>query len=172
MVLAKGISSGYIPLGAVLVTGPIFEAFLGPIHTGRELMHGFTTSGHPVACAAALANIDVIEEEGLVENAADVGSYLLERLQELRRFPFVVDVQGKGLMLGIRLADWTGKTKWTAEYPPATLVGTFLNREGLLVHAAGSNAVVMAPALIFTRERCDQVIEKFTKVLTTLGRAW
>jgi adenosylmethionine-8-amino-7-oxononanoate aminotransferase len=172
MTMAKGITSGYIPLGAVMVTRAIFAAFLGSIASEREFVHGFTTSGHPVACAAAMANIAVIEEQGLIANAAEVGAYLLKRLAELRRFPFVVDVQGKGLMLGIRLSGWTGKTKWTAEYPPATLVSTFLAREGILVHAGGKNAVVLAPALTFTRERCDQVMQVFDKVLSSLSRAW
>lgn len=173
MLLAKGITSGYMPLGAVLVPGAVFDGFLGSVKSEREFVHGFTTSGHPVACAAALANIEVIEEEELAANSEAAGAYLLEGMLALKeQFPSIVDVQGKGLLLGIRLAEWTGKSPMTAEWPPAMLAMNFLAKRGLITHAAGSHAVVLAPSLTFTTEHCDRVLLAFTQVLTTLEKIW
>jgi adenosylmethionine-8-amino-7-oxononanoate aminotransferase len=100
MCLAKGINSGYVPLGATVVNQRIAEAWekddpMAPI------MHGYTYSGHPLACAAALANLEIVIEEDLPANAGTVGGYFLERLNELMQYPRVGDVRGIGLMLAV-----------------------------------------------------------------------
>ena len=106
--LAKGLTSGYQPLGASVVSDKVWGTISDRLPERMPFSHGFTYMGHPAACAAALANLAIIEEEGLVANAAEVGSYLLERMHELERFETVGQVRGLGLMVGIELvADAT-----------------------------------------------------------------
>lgn len=103
MCLSKGISSGYLPLSAVLATKEVFENFKGK---GRQLEHSYTASGHPVCCAVALRNIQIIEEERLCENAAETGAFLREKIAGLReKRPVLGDVRGRGLMIGMELTD-------------------------------------------------------------------
>lgn len=101
---SKGVSGGYIPLSAITTTDSIYRVFYDD-RLLNGFRHGHTNSGHATACAAALATIDVIEREHLVENAADVGAALLEQLQSLRQFDFVLDVRGKGLLVGIEVEE-------------------------------------------------------------------
>ena len=109
---AKGITSGYVPLGGVGVSDEIWDTLSTP---DRMFMHGFTYSGHPVACAVALPNLDIIERERLPENAGRAGDYLLGALHDrLDDHPNVGEVRGKGLMLFVELvADKTSKTSLT-----------------------------------------------------------
>ncbi|MEY9975855.1 aspartate aminotransferase family protein [Lysinibacillus sp. RC79] len=170
MLLAKGITSGYFPLGAVMVKSEIFECFLGKVDSGKEFVHGFTTSGHPVACAAAIANIQVIEEEKLIQNAAEIGEYLLSRLLEFKDKEGIIDIQGKGLMLGVQLSDQLGSGPITNQWPISMLFTNLLSKRGILVHAAGTNAVVLAPTLTFTKKNCDDFIKEFNYVLELLQK--
>src|SRR5581483_3830425 len=97
---AKGLTSGYLPLGAVLATREVGET-LRTAESG--FMHGYTYCGHPVACAVALKNLEIIEREGLAENARRVGAYLRERLESLLELPVVGDVRGAGLLASVEL---------------------------------------------------------------------
>ncbi|MBA2520735.1 MAG: aspartate aminotransferase family protein, partial [Chloroflexia bacterium] len=92
---AKGITSGYVPLGGVAITDQVFDVLSEP---DKMFMHGFTYSGHPLACAVALPNIRIIQDENLPANAARAGAYLLDRLSALLDRPYVGNVRGKGLM--------------------------------------------------------------------------
>ena len=104
MCLAKGISSGYVPLGATVVNQRVADAFAANQDFGGAIMHGYTYSGHPVACAAAIANLRIVEQENLPARAAEMGDYLLARLLPLaERYPAVGEVRGKGLMLALDL---------------------------------------------------------------------
>ena len=107
MVLAKGITSGYLPLGATVVTEEIFDAFRGEPGDGREFAQVCTYGGHPACCAAALANIDILTGERLWERAEEVGAHLLEGLKGLSS-PVVGEVRGLGLMLAVELVDESG----------------------------------------------------------------
>ncbi len=110
MALAKGINSGYVPLGATLLNERVASAFEQPA-VPAALMHGYTYSGHALACAAANANLAIVEAEDLPGNAARVGALLNERLKELMRYPRVGDVRGLGLMAAVELvADRTAGT--------------------------------------------------------------
>ena len=102
--LAKGISAGYIPLGATMFNGRVSTAIENNTGFANVVMHGYTYSGHPVACAASLAVLDIVETENLPANAARVGKSLLEQLLPLKdRFEAVGDIRGKGLMLALDL---------------------------------------------------------------------
>jgi len=162
MAIGKGFSGGYIPLGATITTPRVAEVFKQP---GSELRHGHTYSGHPTACAAALANIGIIEREGLVEKAASMGAYLRSRLEELYDYPIVGDVRGIGMLLAVELvAD-----KKTREYiDPRLAVGTWIRNRcyemGIILRNNGE-ILVLAPALILTREQVDEIVSALHKAI-------
>ncbi|MBA2451941.1 MAG: aspartate aminotransferase family protein, partial [Chloroflexia bacterium] len=152
--VAKGITSGYIPLGAVGVSDTIYEQMLEP---DAMFMHGFTYSGHPVGCAVALANIDIIERENLPANAGEQGAYLLSRLEELLGHQNVGNVRGKGLMMLVEVVQDKGTKQ---PFDAASGVGTRLTaatrERGIIVRAA-DNGIAIAPPLVLTRSEADQV---------------
>lgn len=152
---AKGVTSGYVPLGGVGVTDEIFEVLSAP---DRMFMHGFTYAGHPVACAVALRNIQIIEEEQLPANAGAMGDELLAELRRrLGDHPNVGEIRGKGLMLIIELVADRG-TK--AKFDPALNIGgkvTAGTRQRGLIVRASNDGIAISPPLIITRAQCDEV---------------
>ncbi|MBX6342473.1 MAG: aspartate aminotransferase family protein, partial [Thermomicrobiaceae bacterium] len=153
---AKGITSGYVPLGGVGVSDEIFATMA---ERDQMFMHGFTYSGHPVACATALRNIRIIEEERLPENAGRVGAYLLDRLSTLLERPYVGNVRGKGLMFAVEVvADKATKQR----FDPSEKVGVKLQeatrRHGLIVRC-GNDGVAIAPPLILTEAQADEIFD-------------
>lgn len=158
MTLAKGITSGYVPLGAVMVGERPAKVFW---EANEELVHGFTYSGHPLACAVALENIAIIEREKLVERAGqDVGPYFQKRLRELTDHPLIGEVRGVGLIAGLEIV----KNKKTRErFPSARDVGTHCRNhcfENGLVMRAVRDTMVLAPPLVITRAQVDELVEK------------
>jgi 4-aminobutyrate---pyruvate transaminase len=152
---AKGITSGYIPLGGVGVTDEVFDVMAAP---DRMFMHGFTYSGHPVACATALRNLRIIEEENLPANAAASGAFLLEELNRLLSdHPHVGNIRGKGLMAFVEVVA-NRETK--AKFDPAQNVGgklqSTIRRRGLIVRAS-NDGIAIAPPLIITREQTGEL---------------
>lgn len=157
MCIAKAITSGYVPLGATVVNERVAQAWDQP-HPLAGIMHGYTYSGHPVACAAALACLDIVEREDLPGNAAQVGAYFLTRLEELREYEFVGDVRGKGLMLCVELVK-DKKTKMPfqpADAYPARLYRSVLARGAMVRIAAGK--LILSPPLVFTRAHVDEAM--------------
>lgn len=160
---AKGITSGYLPLGAVLASTEVRDTAL------REpgFVSGFTYTGHPTCCAVALHNLQIIEEEGLLANAREMGDYLLGRFQELLELPMVGDVRGCGMMLGIELV----KDKATKEpdLDLATLLGErFTDEKGVIIRNVNQN-LIFSPPLVFTREACDEVVDAVREMLKRYG---
>lgn len=165
MTLAKGITSGYIPLGATLVRDEIADAL---IH-GGYWAHGFTYSGHPTACAAGLANIDVIEKENLVTKTRDVtGPYLQKKLQEFVGHPAVGEVRGYGLIAAIELLPKGG----FAARNPNAFIGPkamkIAREEGVVVRGI-RDILAMAPPLTITTAQIDELL---AAVRRTLDRLW
>ncbi len=159
---AKGITSGYVPLGGVGVTDEIFDTLSGP---DRMFMHGFTYSGHPVACAVALPNIRIIQEERLPENAAEGGDYLLAALSTLLDRPYVGNVRGKGLMLLVEIvADKATKAK----LDPALNAGGKLTKatrdRGVIVRCT-NDGIAIAPPLTIQRPELDLVAGAIAEAL-------
>jgi 4-aminobutyrate--pyruvate transaminase len=152
---AKGVTSGYIPLGGVGVSDEIFETLSTP---DRMFMHGFTYSGHPVACAVALPNLDIIEREKLPENAAHAGSYLLGQLHDkLDNHPNVGNIRGKGLMLFVEIvADKATKAKFdpSANLSPRLTKAT--REHGIIVRPV-NDGIAMAPPLTIQEPELDQI---------------
>jgi putrescine---pyruvate transaminase len=158
--LAKGLTSGYVPLGASMVSEEVWSTIAERLPDRMPFSHGFTYSGHPVACAAALANLDIIERDGLVQNAAEVGGYLHERLGELRRFDSVGDVRGIGLMAGIELvADKDSRRGFADPHRACERVENETWARGLYSRAMGIEVIGLAPPLTIDRETVDRMVE-------------
>ena len=151
---AKGITSGYVPLGGVGVSDDLFETLSAP---DRMFMHGFTYSGHPVACAVALPNIRIIEEEGLPANAAEGGAYLLGELEKLRERPYVGNVRGKGLMLLVEpVADKASKAKPDAALNVGGRLTKATRERGVIVRCT-NDGIAIAPPLTIRRPELDAI---------------
>ena len=158
--LAKGLTSGYVPLGASVVSDEIWQTISEKMPDRMPFSHGFTYSGHPVACAAALANLDIIEREGLVDNAAEMGSYMLGRLEELQRYDSVGDVRGLGLMAGVELvADKETNRGFADPHKACERVEHESWDRGLYSRAMGIEFVGLAPPLTIDREAIDKMVE-------------
>lgn len=154
--LAKGITSGYIPLGAVGVSDAIDDRLATP---DRLFMHGFTYSGHPVACAVALRNIAILEEEGLPANAAARGEQLLAGLHGLDAHPHVGNVRGKGLMAIVEVvADKGAKTAFAASEGIGGRLQAATRQRGLIVRC-NDTGIAVSPPLIITAQEVDRLVE-------------
>ena len=132
------------------------------------VMHGFTYSGHPVGGAVAMANLDIIEREGLVENSARMGSYLRERLQDrIGDNPFIGDIRGEGLMVGVEfVADKAARRFFDPQHQPHRIVARNAFDEGLLVRALGfTETVSFSPPLCITESETDQAVDRFGRAL-------
>ncbi len=157
LVSAKGITSGYIPLGATLVSDKVYEALSRPQVEGGALTLGFTYSGHAVACAAALKNVEIMERESLCQQVQVIGPYFEKKLQELTELELVGDVRGRQLMAGIELVS-NKATKEPLD-PAATSAHRVFERaraRGVIVRPIG-NIVVLSPPLILTQEHVDEI---------------
>ena len=159
---AKGLSSGYLPIGAMIVHDRVWEGMAGG--DSGWFTHGFTYSGHPVSCAAALKNIEIIEREGLLAHAAEVGAYFEARLQSLRDLPTVGDVRGCKLMMCVEnVANKETKALLAEELDIGKRISNASEALGLLVRPMG-HLNVMSPPLVITKDEVDFVVE-------TLGKA-
>ncbi len=156
--VAKGITSGYLPLGAVLVSDRLVSQITGEKARQGIFSNGFTYSGHPVACAAALENIEIIKRESLLERVRDTGPYLQERLQGLRELPIVGDVRGMGLMGCVECSIPGTGSDLSVDYEVGNRIDAHCQRLGLLVRPL-VNMCVMSPPLVITREQIDELID-------------
>ncbi|MBI3975439.1 MAG: aspartate aminotransferase family protein [Armatimonadetes bacterium] len=159
MVVAKGITSGYIPLAAVIISERRYQEIVANIGA-RTLLHGFTYNAHPTACAVALRNIRIIEEEGLVERSAVMGKILLDELGTFRGHEFVGDVRGLGLMAAIQLfQDPATRKPFPPELGAARKVQRAALDRGLLCRALGGDVLAMAPPLVISEAQVRRAVE-------------
>jgi adenosylmethionine-8-amino-7-oxononanoate aminotransferase len=158
--LAKGISSGYVPLGATALSHKVADAFLADSSGTGTIAHGYTYSGHPVAAAAALATLDVLESQDVVGNAARVGAHLQARLADfVHRFSFVGDVRGQGLMSGIEMvSDKAARTAFTRSSDIPQRVAREAYQRGAMVRISGPN-MILSPPLVIAREEIDHLVD-------------
>jgi beta-alanine--pyruvate transaminase len=158
---AKGMTNGAVPMGAVFVRDSIYEAFMkGP--DGIELFHGYTYSGHPLACAAGIGALDTYEEEGLLERASTLEKHWEDAIHSLKGAPNVIDIRNFGLMGAIELAPKPGAPGGRGY---TALVKCF--EAGVLVRYTG-DTVAFSPPLIVQKTQIDQIFETVGKVLKTL----
>lgn len=155
---AKGITSGYFPLGGVGVSGAVKEV-MDSVPAGRRWMHGYTCSAHPAGCAVALANIRILEDEGLVERAAIQGERLLGKLGLLGDRPHVGEVRGLGLLAGIELvADKATGARYPSELGIGKEIRNALFSRGLLTRLI-DETICLAPPLVISDEDIDLIAE-------------
>ena len=156
MTFAKGVTSGYIPLGGVLVGDRVAKVL---IEQGGEFEHGYTYSGHPVACAVGIANIRLIQQLKLVEHVHDdVGPYLASQFSELQEHPLVGDAETCGLMGAIWLCkDKASRTPFPAEVDIGMICRAHCFSNGLIMRAVGDRMII-APPLVITRAQIDELI--------------
>ena len=165
MSLAKQLSSAYVPISAAVIPGAMYEAMIDQSAEVGVFGHGYTYTGHPVACAAALKALEIYERDGLFARAAKQGAYLQSRLQEFASHELVGEVRGKGLIGAVELVADKGTGQAFADGK----VGAFAQRacqdEGLLLRAVAGNSVAFCPPLIIKEAQIDEMIEKFARAL-------
>ncbi|MDT8388470.1 MAG: aspartate aminotransferase family protein [Thiogranum sp.] len=156
---AKGLSNGAIPMGAVFVRKGIYDAFMDGPESAIELFHGYTYSGHPVACAAGLAALDIYEQEGLFTRAAELASYWEDAAHNLRGLPWVKDIRNQGLIAGIELES-------LPDQPGERAYQVFLDcfEKGILVRASG-DTIALSPPLIIEKSQIDELFSTLADVL-------
>jgi beta-alanine--pyruvate transaminase len=160
---AKGLTNGVIPMGAVLTTAAVHDAFMtGPEHM-IELFHGYTYSGNPIASAAGIATLEVYREEGLFQRAADLAPYWEQALHSLKGFPHVIDIRNLGLIGAVELEPIPGE-------PTKRAFAAFLAayEAGILIRTTG-DIIAMSPPLIVTKAQIDELVGKLGDVLKGLG---
>jgi adenosylmethionine-8-amino-7-oxononanoate aminotransferase len=159
---AKGITSGYVPLGAFLVSDRLLES-ISAEDSSIVFSNGFTYSGHPVACAAALKNIEIMERENILEHVREITPYFQSQLQTLRDIPIVRDVRGIGLMACVECDISQGQDDSpSSDYDIGSRIDKHCQDLGLLVRPIG-NMCVMSPPLIITREQIDEMVKILRK---------
>ena len=155
--LAKGISGGYVPLGATAFSQAVAEVFLGS--PAGAITHGYTYSAHPVAAAAALESLKLVEELDLPGNAARVGAHFQARLREFVRHAHVGDVRGVGLMACLEMVEDKRSRKTLPRGNELTgKVARAAYRRGAMVRVSGSN-IILSPPLVITREEADILVD-------------
>jgi adenosylmethionine-8-amino-7-oxononanoate aminotransferase len=175
MCLAKGITGGYLPLAATLTTEEIYEGFLGNYEEFKTFFHGHTYTGNPLACAAALANLDVFEQERTLERLQPKIALLEERLAEVAAMPEVAEVRQKGVMVGIDLGDHDDALRMGHR------VTVEARRRGAFIRPLGNTVVLMPPLSIsedelrelvgITRESISAAVASASTDLSRLPQA-
>jgi beta-alanine--pyruvate transaminase len=161
---AKGITSGSVPMGGVIVKSQIHDAFMrGPEHA-VELFHGYTYSAHPLACAAGLAALDLYRAEGLFERARALEPKWADAVMSLKGLPNVLDIRCVGITAGIDLAsrpDAVGRRAYDA------MVHAF-ERESLMIRVTG-DTLALTPPLILSEAQIDEIVEKVARVIKAVA---
>ena len=152
----KGLSSGIMPLGAMMAREEMGEVFFGPVEEDVNFAHGHTYAGNPLACSVGMAVIDEIVEKGLAERAKELGEYLVSKLEALKKFGVVREVRGKGLIRGVELV------RDTRTMEPFPELGKALKKTALengLVMRIDPNWFAVAPALIVEKDDIDEMCD-------------
>jgi putrescine aminotransferase len=158
VVCAKGITSGYAPLGATIFSDAMLEVLRAPNEQNPFISHGFTWSGHPVCCAAALANIEILERERILEHVRKVGPYFERQLSTLRDLPIVGDIRGSHFMLCVEnVADRETKALFPERVDVGTRIADHCQERGLIVRPMG-HLNVLSPPLILTPQQIDSLV--------------
>ncbi|MEJ7810591.1 MAG: aspartate aminotransferase family protein [Gemmatimonadaceae bacterium] len=161
--VAKGLTNATVPMGAVIARRGIYDAVLGATAAGIEFFHGYTYSGHPLACAAGVATLALYEEEGLFERARAMAPYWESAVHALRGLPHVIDVRNMGLVAGIELEPRTDR-------PGARAFDAFVDAfgEGVLIRVTG-DIIALSPPLIAERSHVDRLFEVVARVVKRLA---
>lgn len=166
MTVAKGLTSGYLPMGAVLLSDRIYRAIADNAPAGEVIGHGFTYSGHPVSAAVGLEVLRLYLEGGILANGQKVGVYFEKNLAKMINHPLVGDIRSKGLLAGIELvADKRSKRKFDAKVGLSVLLAKAGYENRLIFRAFGDGTVGFAPPLCCSQDDIDVLLERFRKTL-------
>jgi len=169
MSMAKGLSSGYLPIGGVMVADRVADVLTA---MGGEFAHGFTYSGHPVSCAVAIANLEILRRDRLIERVRDdTGPYLQSRWRELADHPLVGEARGVGFIGALELVRDKARREF---FPERGKVGTVCRDicvENGLVMRATRDTMLIAPPLVTTRAEIDELIDRARRCLDLTARA-
>jgi adenosylmethionine-8-amino-7-oxononanoate aminotransferase len=168
MCVAKGISGGYLPLAATLASRRIFDAFLGEPWEGRTFFHGHTYTGNPLACAAALASLELFEKNDLIAGVQRKSAELAAMLEPLRELPHVGDIRQKSFMVGIELvADKQTRRPFDPKLRLGAAVCQSIRRHGVILRPLGDVIVIMPP-LAMEAADLRRIMDAVTIELTSL----
>ncbi|MFP4457532.1 MAG: aspartate aminotransferase family protein [Clostridia bacterium] len=163
--VAKGLSSGYTPIGAAVCSDEIFNTIM--VNGSGHFIHGHTYASNPLSCTIALKVMEIIERENYIDNGAIQGEYLLNKMQSLYKYPIVGDVRGKGLLLGIEFVkNQTTKEPFNQSLKINSKINNACMGEGLVLYPGGGSAngagdhVLIAPPINITRKEVDLLFEK------------
>ena len=160
---AKGITSGYIPLGAVLISDKLMKDIS---KDSSSFFHGFTYSGHPVSCAAALKNIEIIKRDKILDHVKNIAPYFHQKLKTLYSLPIVGDVRGMGLMAGIEcVIDKDSKNPLILDLAIASRIDEESLKLGLIIRPI-YHICVLSPALIIQKEQIDDLVDKLHQAIS------
>ena len=160
--MAKGISSGYIPLSGIMVGNRVTETL---VNEGGEFYHGYTYSGHPVACAVAIENLKIIREENLIENSRNTSVYLEERMKEIADHPLVGEVRMKSFIGAVELVKDKDKREMFEETGvTGGICRDYCIQQGLIMRAV-RDGMIFCPPLIFNNNHIDELVDKLKKAL-------
>lgn len=159
---AKGVTSGYVPLGGFVISDAVLARVSGENAKGSFYTNGYTYSGHPVSCAAALANIAVFEQNAVLEHVREIAPYFQDKIQQLAQLPLIGDARGTGLLGCVECVTDPGADAATDfDKEVALRVDRYCYEGGLIVRPIGSMCV-LSPALIITREQIDEMFAILT----------
>jgi L-2,4-diaminobutyrate transaminase len=168
MTIAKGLTSGYVPMSGSLIGDKVWQVIVDHSREIGPFGHGYTYTAHPVGAAAAMANLDIIEGEGLVDNARTVGAEFQRRLREaFGDHPLIGHVRGEGLIMGIEVvADRASKQAFDPRHKVAARVVQCCLAEGLIVRSLpGGDVIALSPPLIVTADDVELIVGRFAKGL-------
>ena len=160
--MAKGLTSGYVPMGAVAADNKIYDTFMSESTGGIELFHGYTYTAHPLACAAAMATLQVYEEESLFQRAADLSPHLEDAIHSLKDLPNVIDIRNIGLVGAIELAPRDGA-------PGARGMEACIKayEAGLMVRVSG-DVIALSPPFIVEKSQIDEMMGILSEVIKNI----
>jgi 4-aminobutyrate--pyruvate transaminase len=168
LVVSKALTSSYLPLSAVIFSDKIYQAVADNSAKIGVFGHGFTASGHPVATAVALENLDIIEEKNLVGNSAAMSPHFLARLAQFADHPYVGEARGVGLIGALELvADKPSKVGFAQPGSVGGKVAELCHEEGLIIRAIG-DIIAFCPPLIITEREIDEMFDRFARALNRL----
>lgn len=166
--LAKGISGGYLPLAVTATTEKVFNAFLGPADSNRQFFHGHTYTGNPLACAAALASLDIFDREKLIDRLPAKVEALADRLAAVAELTHVGDVRQRGLMIGVELVyDKKSKKPYDPTRRTAVQVILEARRQGLIIRPLG-DVIVLMPPLCCTIDQLQSMVDTVKRAIRTV----
>ncbi len=162
MTLAKQLSSAYMPISASVIRPDMYEAMIEPSSKVGAFGHGYTYSGHPVACAVALKTLEIYKRDNIFQRAAKVGDYLQNSLRAFENHPLVGEVRGAGLLAAIELVANKGSGKAFDDGSVAGFLQKHCQDNGLIVRVVAGSSVALCPPLIITEEQIDEIVDKIS----------